>query len=105
MERALTSEPTSTRLLVSSSPDPKAAQRYLEDFQELHPDSFDRLGATASGLQYLIAVFPHSRFLSDAILRFPDWIESLVHTTDLYRVLSAEEFKLRLDEAIGQGGD
>lgn len=105
MERALTSEPTSTRLLVSSSPEPKAAQRYLESFQELHPDSFDRLCATASGLQYLIAVFSHSRFLSDAILRFPDWIESLVNTADLYRVLSAEEFKLRLDEAIGQGSD
>jgi [glutamine synthetase] adenylyltransferase / [glutamine synthetase]-adenylyl-L-tyrosine phosphorylase len=102
MERTTTTDQINTRILVSASPDPKSCDRYLQSFQHRHSALFEKLSASSSGLQYLIAVFSYSRFLSEALLQFPEWIEPLVNSTELYRVLSAEEFKLRLDEAIGQ---
>lgn len=101
MERILT--PANTRILVSSSPDPALCEHYLRSFQQRHADAFQRLSSSPSGLQYLVAVFSHSRFLSETILQFPDWIESLVSSQDLFRVLSAEEFELRVNQAIGKG--
>lgn len=100
MERTLKTGDANTRFLVSSSADPKNTERYLESFERRHPESFTRLGASAAGLQNLIAVFSHSRFLSEALLQFPEWMESLGQPAELHRALSSEEFKLRLNEAI-----
>ena len=47
-------------------------------------------------MQYLITVFSASRFLSDEILKRPEWIEHLSANGDLHRVLSAEELTTRL---------
>src|SRR4029077_16948981 len=54
---------------------------------------FDTLARSQWGLQNLIAVFSHSRFLSDEILQNPQCIEQL---SDMERALSAEEYKTRL---------
>jgi [glutamine synthetase] adenylyltransferase / [glutamine synthetase]-adenylyl-L-tyrosine phosphorylase len=96
MEPTLTSEETKTRILISSAPDPVASQFYLLSFQQRHPEVYARLNASAAGLHQLIAVFSHSRFLSEAILQFPEWMEALLHSPDLYHVLSAQEYENRL---------
>jgi [glutamine synthetase] adenylyltransferase / [glutamine synthetase]-adenylyl-L-tyrosine phosphorylase len=93
---------TNSRILLSSSPDPKSSERRLLSFRQKHPESYQRLSVSASGLQFLVAVFSHSRFLSEAVLQNPDWLESLVNSADLYRVLSAEEYKQRLESCLGQ---
>ena len=102
MERTLPTFDTNSRILISSSPDPKSCERYLSNFQHTQPESYERLSATASGLQYLIAVFSYSRFLSEAVLQNPDWLESLVNSPELERVLSADDYKLRLESCLGQ---
>ena len=102
MERTLPTFDTHSRILISSSPDPKSSERYLSNFQHTQPESYERLSATASGLQYLIAVFSYSRFLSEAVLQNPDWLESLVNSPELERVLSADDYKLRLESCLGQ---
>jgi glutamate-ammonia-ligase adenylyltransferase len=93
---------TNSRILLSSSPDPKTSERYLLSFREKRPESYRRLSASPSGSQFLIGVFSYSRFLSEAVLQNPDWLESLVSSADLYRVLSAEEYKERLESNLGQ---
>src|SRR6476469_2565046 len=105
MERTLSTFDTNSRILISSSPDPKSAERYLSSFQLNQPESYERLSASTSGLQYLIAVFSYSRFLSEAVLQTPEWLESLVNSPDLFRVLAADEYKLRLESYLGQEQD
>ena len=96
MDRALIPDQSHVRIQLSSSPDPKTSERYLRTFIAKHPVVYERLSATSSGLQFLIAVFSYSRFLSDAVLQAPDWIEDLVRSTDLYRVLTPDEYRERL---------
>src|SRR5690242_20731556 len=62
-------------VLLVSAADPDAAVHYLASLKQHKPDAFQHLMHT--GLQQLIAVFSHSRFLSDEILQNPQWIEHL----------------------------
>ena len=104
MEPTLTSGDTNTRILLASAADPVASQRYLETFRRRHPQVYARLESSPSGLQYLIAVSSYSRFLSDAVLQSPEWLEALVHSPDMFRVLSDEEFMNRLEPELGEAG-
>src|SRR4029077_14193102 len=79
--------------LLASAADPDAAVHYLVNLKQQKPDAFDTLAGSQSGLQNLIAVFSHSRFLADEILQNPQWIEQL---SDMDRALSAEEYNKRL---------
>src|SRR3984893_11227813 len=80
-------------VLLASAADPDAAVHYLVSLKQQKPDAFDNLARSQAGLQNLIAVFSHSRFLADEILQNPQWLEQL---SDIDRVLSAEEYKERL---------
>src|SRR5579862_9141122 len=84
-------------LLLASSADPDAAVHYLVSLKQQKPGSFEKLAASQAGLQNLIAIFSHSRFLADEILQNPQWIEQL---SDIDRSLSAEEYKNRLGEFL-----
>ena len=91
-------------LLLNSSPDPDTALHYLARLRDEEPLAFQRLARSTAALQYLIAVFSTSRFLSEAVLPRPEWIEQLPTSGDLYRVLSAEEMALRLETALAPEG-
>ena len=84
-------------MLLKSAADPDAAVHYLASLKHQQPDAFDRLARSQAGLKYLIAVFSHSRFLSDEILQNPQWIEQLA---DMNRVLTAVEYKKRLGKFL-----
>jgi [glutamine synthetase] adenylyltransferase / [glutamine synthetase]-adenylyl-L-tyrosine phosphorylase len=86
-------------MLLVSSADPDTAIHYLASLEQRQPDAFRRLVPSKQSLQYLIAVFSHSRFLSDEVLQNPHWIE---HVSDMERVRSADEYKNRLTEFLEQ---
>ena len=69
---------TGIRSLLAASPDPDEAVHMLGRLQEQQPEAFDRLTASVAGLPFLISVFSYSRFLSEAVLRKPEWLEQLV---------------------------
>ena len=75
--------------LLASSPDPGVALDYLASFRERQPDAFRRAVGAGPRVQYLVAVFSHSRFLSEELLQHPAWLDDLV---DLDRVFSAEKY-------------
>src|SRR6266404_2358153 len=85
-------------VLLASAADPDAAVHYLASLKQQKPDAFDQLARSQSGVQNLIAVFSHSRFLSDEILQNPQWLDEL---SDMDRVLSSEEYKKRLTAFLG----
>ncbi len=89
------------RHLLAASPDPDEVLHLLERMAVQHPDDFARITASDAGLTSLTAAFSYSRFLSEAILREPSWIEDTIGAEDMERTLSAEEYETRLEHALG----
>jgi len=91
------------QLLLSSSPDPDTLLHYLERLHHESPAAFERLASSQAALLYLTGVFSYSNFLSEAVLKNPEWLLQVANSGSFYRVLSAEEFDERLVEALGRG--
>jgi glutamate-ammonia-ligase adenylyltransferase len=92
------------QFLLAWSADPDSAVHYLLSLKQRQPDAFYRLALSPAGLQYLITVFSYSRFLSDEIQQSPEWIDQLVVSRNMHRVLSEDEFVQLLEEAVGNEG-
>src|SRR5579872_6109938 len=88
-------EATAARIqaLVGSVPDPDQAVHYLERMRRENPASFSRFAGAPTALGYLITVFSYSNFLSEEVLRHPDWLLELATSGDLHRVLPPEEYR------------
>ncbi len=91
------------RSLLGLAAEPDHALDCLERLAERNPDAFARLSASPAALQTLLAVFSLSRFLSEAALAHPDWVEQLAGSGDMDRLLSAEEYRRRLEDALPPG--
>jgi glutamate-ammonia-ligase adenylyltransferase len=84
-------------LLAAHSPDPAGARAALASFEQRQPHAFQRIAQSAAALQYLIAVFSHSNFLTQEILDVPECLEQLLSDGDLHRVRSTDDFRIRLE--------
>ncbi|MDQ6662763.1 MAG: glutamine-synthetase adenylyltransferase [Acidobacteriota bacterium] len=85
-------------VLLESVPDRDRALQFLALMKLEAPDAFAKIAVNPTALNYLIALFSYSRFLSEAVIRNPDWLLELTRSADMHRVLSAEAYKERLDE-------
>jgi glutamate-ammonia-ligase adenylyltransferase len=92
------------RSLLASSPDPDGALHLLGRLRIERPEAFQGLIATTAGVQTLVAVFSYSRFLSEAVLVHPDWLEDLIASGELDRHLSGEDYQERLETALEGAG-
>ncbi|MCC7234719.1 MAG: glutamine-synthetase adenylyltransferase [Bryobacterales bacterium] len=92
------------RLLLSRSADPDNVLHYLRRLLEQKPAAFQRLAVSPALLQYLVAVFSQSQFLSEELLRTPEWIETVGSYGDLHRVVSADEYMERLERSLEAHG-
>jgi [glutamine synthetase] adenylyltransferase / [glutamine synthetase]-adenylyl-L-tyrosine phosphorylase len=90
-------------LLLSTSPAPEQGLQYFARLHERHPSWFQRLTRSTAGLRYLIAVFGYSHFLSEEILRHPEWADQLLESGNLQAVLTAEEMREALEAALPPG--
>ncbi len=90
--------------LLAASPSPDDALHYLDRLHSEQVAAFQRITETASGLQLLVAVFSHSRFLSEAVLTRPEWIQELAEGTMLERFLLAEDFEAMLEKELAAEG-
>ncbi len=79
-------------LLLASSPDRETAARFLGRLRAESPAQFDRIANSPAALRGAIAIFAHSNFLSEAILRDPEHIVKVANSNRFYRTLSAEEY-------------
>ena len=82
--------------LLATVPDPDEALHFLERLRQDCPDAFHRIASSTAALRSLITTFSYSRFLSEAILRRPEWLLQAADPAHLHRVLSSEEFAERL---------
>jgi glutamate-ammonia-ligase adenylyltransferase len=89
-------------ILLRGSPDPDGALHYLARLLEEKPGAFHWISRNPATLQFLIAVFSNSSFLSEQLLLTPEWLEPLPTAGDLHRVISSEEYAERLDSILNQ---
>jgi glutamate-ammonia-ligase adenylyltransferase len=90
-------------LLLSTSAAPEQGLQYFARLYERQPSWFQRLTRSTTGLRYLIAIFTYSQFLSEEILRHPEWVNQLLESGSLQRVLTAEQMRDMLEEALPEG--
>ena len=90
-------------LLVSSSADHEQALRYFARLHEQQPSWFQKLTRSTVALRYLIAVFTHSHFLSEEVLRHPEWADRLIESESLPRATTPEQMRETLENALPPG--
>ncbi len=90
--------------LLAASPDPDATVAGLASLEQRQPAAFQRLVNSTAGLKYMVTVFSHSRFLSGELLQHPEWLEQLLSSGSLHRMLSREDYRYRLERFIQGGG-
>ena len=91
---------TRIQVLLAWVPDPDEALHFLERLRQESP-AFERITSSPTALRYLVSIFSFSAFLSEAILRHPEWLLQLTTSGDLHRVLSCEEYLDRLTDFLG----
>ncbi len=85
--------------LLPHLPDPDAALNNLERFAaEALPAVREFLGRQPSALHHLLTLFSYSQYLSDTLIRLPQFIRWLEQEPTLHRVKTREEMAQALDE-------
>ncbi len=90
--------------LLAAAPCPDEALHYLERLHGEQPAGFQRIAEAGPGLQLLVAVFSHSRFLSEAVLQNPQWLQELAEGTALQRLFLAEDFEALIEKTLAEEG-
>src|SRR5258708_6921416 len=92
------------QVLVASVPDPDQTLHYLDRLRAENTAGFERIANSPAALGYLATIFSFSKFLSEAVLRHPEWLLQLTSSGDLHRVLSVEEYGQRLAAFVASAG-
>jgi glutamate-ammonia-ligase adenylyltransferase len=88
---------------ISASPAPEQVLHSLTRFRERQPEYFQKLAESTDAWQGLVAVFAHSRFLTEDILDHPEWIDELGDARRLSRPATADELKNLLAAELPAG--
>jgi glutamate-ammonia-ligase adenylyltransferase len=79
--------------LAAAAADPERSSRYLRELEHRHPALFTQIAHDEERAQWLVAVFSFSHFLSEELLRNPQW---LLEIADIHRTFTAGEYSSRL---------
>jgi glutamate-ammonia-ligase adenylyltransferase len=79
--------------ILPSLPDPEGASGFLRRLLTERPDTLPQFAANPTALRYALTIFAHSRFLSDALMRYPEWILEIAEKRDLHRGFLEEEYE------------
>ena len=79
------------------------ANDYLQRLEHHDPDAFARIQRSPSAYQSALALFAHSRFLSEEIIQHPDWLEDLCARNALHQSYSTDQFADRLETFLPSG--
>lgn len=88
------------RAVLAASADPDTALHYLERLRQDQPEAFTRLTAAPLASRILAAVFSCSRFLAEAVVSHPGWVDRLLAPGALDRWRTAEEYAEQLESFL-----
>ncbi|MBM3739715.1 MAG: glutamine-synthetase adenylyltransferase, partial [Acidobacteria bacterium] len=89
--------------LLQLSANPDSAIHCLARFIEEQPQAFQRILQSHSTLQYLLTLFSYSAFLSEEVIKAPDWIEGVGEAGELHLHLPPERYREILDSHLPAG--
>ena len=82
--------------LLPSLPDRERALHFLNRLASEAPEAANRFAGDRTALRLALTVFSYSRFLSDAIIRHPDWLLDIAAGRDLHRGFLREQYEQQL---------
>ena len=85
----------------AAAADPQRARQYLEDFQARHSEIYSAVSADPERLHWLTVIFSSSRFLSEELLRRPEWIAAV---DAIESIVDVAQYKSRLDSFLASRG-
>ena len=85
-----------------STADPDSAVHYLRRLFQDQPFPFQRLVRAPAAIQFLLTVFCQSRFLSEELLKTPEWLEPLAQSGNLHRQTTVDEYVARLTARLAR---
>ena len=88
-------------LLLDACPDAATSARYLDRLRHETPMAFERIAGSPAALRCAVTVFSYSSFLSEKVLLNPERLIEVADSGDFYRVLTAEDYELRLADFLG----
>lgn len=95
------SAPNRIQELIDASPDPERVSRYVTEFSGRHPELWNELAADAERSRWLITIFGFSHFLSEELLRHPEWLSTI---TGFHHPFGLAEYNERLENFCRQSG-
>jgi glutamate-ammonia-ligase adenylyltransferase len=87
--------------LLETSSDPTRVEHYVREFSTRNPAQWEALTKQPEQLRWLTLIFGSSRFLSEELLRNPDWIFS-VH--EVHSAFSTGHYELALSQTLRARG-
>jgi [glutamine synthetase] adenylyltransferase / [glutamine synthetase]-adenylyl-L-tyrosine phosphorylase len=100
LDSAITDSPI-LHQVIDRSADPQRVAHYLHEFGVRRQAELQALEEDPELLHRLAVIFGVSRFLSEELLRYPDW---LWKTGDLTLAFSRDDYKERLDAFLSERG-
>lgn len=90
--------------LLPSLPNPDDAVRCLNRLIAGAPAAARQITEDKDALGYALTIFSYSRFLADAVIRFPEWILEIAAARDLHRGFLAEQYEDLLNQSLPDDG-
>ena len=84
------------RALLPLLPNPDDSVHFLNRLMEEAPAHAHRFWQDATALRYALTIFSYSHSLSDAVIRYPEWLLEIAAARDLHRGFLPEEYEERL---------
>jgi len=88
--------------LLPSLPDRERTIHFLTRLASEAPDAARQFADDRAVLRLALTVFSYSRFLSDAVIRHPDWLIEIAAGRDLHRGFLREQYEQQLIEALSR---
>jgi glutamate-ammonia-ligase adenylyltransferase len=86
--------------LLPSLPDREATILFLNRLACEAPDAAREFAADRSVLRSALTIFSYSRFLADAVIRYPEWLRDIAAGHDLHRGFLRDQYEQQLIDSL-----
>jgi glutamate-ammonia-ligase adenylyltransferase len=87
--------------LLHSLPNRDDTVHYLKRLIMEAPEAAQAIAANLIALRYALTIFSWSRFLSESVIRHPEWLLDIATAHDLHRGFLAEDYEEALQQSLG----
>jgi glutamate-ammonia-ligase adenylyltransferase len=92
------------KALLPSLPDPDDSVYFLNRLMDRNPEAALRIALNQTALRYALTIFSYSRFLADAVIRYPEWLLEIASAGGLHRGFLEEEYERLLLAGLPASG-